>query len=467
MTKKTAARTSVRLARAGGIVLVAMLAAVFPAAAQDFGFGDGTNVASASTPNVTVGGSVGYTARVAPDFSDIKTSSVDSVPQANLSFSVSGKSISAYAVLKIDPDTLANNPAETLSQAWASAHLGNLEIKGGLQRISWGVADSLRVLDVLSPIDYRSLTFSDIEERYLPQASLSAKLSFGTSSSLQAVWTPFFEADQYAYSGKWEPKKIKSLMGTAYSNFYQLALASNGNNVELAKEYATAKTASFLSYPDTTSLKYSQAGLRFVTSLAGVDLGAQYWYGFDRRPSYDIATAQTTGQADISYDRLNHFGADAAFALGGFNFRLEGAANLTSDLKGDDPLVHNSNVAWSAGIDKDILGTTINLQGMQTYLLGADNITSATDIEYGDDDRSSTVALSLDHSFDRDRVKAQLAGMWEIEQEDYMLSPSLTFVLSDDLDLRVAGRLFLGDSSGNLGQYADNSYAEIGMSYSF
>lgn len=509
------ARKTISIAVRGAAIGFALLAlAAFPAAAQEgFGFGaaDGAQASAAAgtTPTVShiaISGDVDYSARLYPDTGDLASSSVDSLPSARIEFGASSTSISAFAALDLDPETLAKDPAKLLAEAWASADMGPLSVKGGLQRISWGVADSLRVLDVLSPHDYRSFTFSEVEDQYLPQASLSAKLSLGSKSSLQAVWTPFFEGDQYATSGKWEPKQMATMLATAkqgfywglhptangglgdglysayYSQAYAAAYAATGGDATAAAlvvsgqiaaiqaealEEAANRTASFIVYPDTDSLKYSQVGARFVTSLGGVDLGAQYWYGFDRRPSYDMATAMTSGEAEVSYDRLQHIGADAAFALAGFNVRLEGAANLTEDADGTNRLVHNRSLAWAAGVDKEILGTTVNLQGMQTYVLDAEGITSQYDVEYGAKNFDTKVALTLDRSFDRDKAKAQLAGVWEIEQEDYMLSPSIAFTVSDDAVLRLAGRVFLGDEDGNFGQYEGNSYAEVSIKYSF
>ena len=148
--------------------------ALAEAAGQDFGFGDaperaGEAAAEAkAAARVALGGAIDYSARAYPDSDELTASEVDSVPSAKLTFSASGRGISAFARLKLDPDTLANDPALALAEAWASASFGPLEIKGGWQRISWGVADSLRVLDVVSPRDYRAFTFREAEDQYLP-----------------------------------------------------------------------------------------------------------------------------------------------------------------------------------------------------------------------------------------------------------------------------------------------------------
>lgn len=106
-------------------------------------------------------------------------------------------------------------------------------------------------------------------------------------------------------------------------------------------------------YPDTQKLKYTQAGLRLTGTFGSFDWGASYYYGHYKQPSADLSATILSGKTtmpSLEYDWKQTFGLEAATVLGRFNLRGELAYNLTDDVAGDNPWVHNNSIAWLAGL---------------------------------------------------------------------------------------------------------------------
>ncbi|MDR2110849.1 MAG: hypothetical protein LBP32_06025, partial [Spirochaetaceae bacterium] len=72
-------------------------------------------------------------------------------------------------------------------------------------------------------------------------------------SKLEGVFVPNFEPVRFAESGRWASKDL-----------------------ELLRLFPPANVIR----PDTSTLAYAQAGLRFTTTIGGAaDIGFQYYYG--------------------------------------------------------------------------------------------------------------------------------------------------------------------------------------------
>jgi hypothetical protein len=222
-----------------------------------------------------------------------------------------------------------------------------------------------------------------------------------------------------------------------------------------------ARLASLMAYPDTDSLEHFQGGLRFTTTIAGADLGLQYFYGFLPTPAMDYSTYA------VSFNRYHQAGADFATVLAGFNVRAEIAANLTRDLEGDDPAVYNPALAFSVGFDRGLFaGLNLNLQYAGTYRLLDEGITSSLDIEADADILSTQVTAVLSQSLFKDTLEWRATLLWGVEEGDYLVVPSLAIKVGDAA-IELSAGIFGGESDGDLGQFEGSSYLKVGMKYRF
>jgi hypothetical protein len=131
--------------------------------------------------------------------------------------------------------------------------LKNLDLTVGKQRIQWGTADKLNVVDNLNPLDLANfLTFDPdyyLERR--PQTAVNLEFYPFKDSKLQLVWLP---------SRQYSPLP---------SGFSEMLKA----NLSALPEPEINLTT------ETSALKNTNFGLRFSTVLAKVDMGLSYYRG--------------------------------------------------------------------------------------------------------------------------------------------------------------------------------------------
>ena len=131
--------------------------------------------------------------------------------------------------------------------------LKNLDLTVGKQRIQWGTADKLNVVDNLNPLDFANfLTFDPdyyLERR--PQIALNFEYYPYKNSKLQFVWLP---SRQYSPL----PSGFSEMLKANLSDLPQPEINLNA---------------------ETSALKNTNYGLRLSTILAKVDVGLSYYRG--------------------------------------------------------------------------------------------------------------------------------------------------------------------------------------------
>lgn len=434
--------------------LLLALALVLPpsrAAAQAFGFG--TDPAAedpaaapdrASAPTaVTVHGKLVLGAVLFPeDLSDPASAEPENATAAFLDFVASGTS--AYAALRLsvaepalDAATAADFLDQAVEEAFLRLFLGSVTVEGGLRKLTWGKADSRGPLDVINPLDFTDLTVTDDLERRIARPLLRAVWAAGPMTQVEAVFLPSFEPHSIAFTGRWQPSEVRTLLDLGYTDF----------------------TA-----PETDRLDYAQAGMRFTTTTGSVDWGLQYFYGYLPTPAFDGSAPPTV---TILYTRYHQIGADLAAVLGGFGLRAEAAANLTEDLSGNDPVIYNPHLAFSLGADRDVWrDLNLNLQYAGTIRLADGGITSPFDIESDTEPfRSGLTAVAFQKLL-RDKLEWRVAALWNLADADILVSPSLSWT-EGDAEVKLAAGIFGGDEAGQMGQFADAAWVRLTLSYTF
>jgi hypothetical protein len=374
-----------------------------------------------------------------------------------------------------------------LDEAYLRGFFGPVEIGGGLRKLTWGKADSLGPLDVVNPLDYTDLTLlANPADMKIARPLLYAAFAAGDFTKVEGVFLPWFEGDRFDLSGgRWTPFAINTLRAAGISPFY----------------------------PDTATLDYAQAGIRFTTTVAlaraSADFGFQYFYGNLRRPAITVMSfpgggppppagipagqvAQETGDtpniatptppymvANVVYNRYHQIGIDYAQLIAGFNIRAEAAANITGDLAGDDGSVYNPSLAWSLGFDRDLFwNIKLNAQGTGTVRLFDNKIGAGAlaDTEAGTAAASTRLSFVLSRAFLRDELELKATGIWGIaagaadSSSDFLIMPALVGT-KGDIAVELSGGIFGGDdqakANGELGQYHANSFFKAGLRYRF
>lgn len=282
------------------------------------------------------------------DFSKYAT---EGKADSKLSLEAKGPKVDAAINFKLNQNGIQDNPASILDSAYVRLFFGSAYLEGGLLKLNWGRGDSLRVLDVINPLDLSDLSSTDPEAQKIAQTMLHAVVPLGEKANLELVYLPYFEGNKIAQEGRWTPSQItdmkilvhnslyygsnplansgngnglyygaySAVYADAYTNVFAAAMAGDyvaygvpANNSTAAAGFAntqatTAATAAsseiiyrvntdianrmtnMFVQPDTHSLEYSQGGIRLSGTLGAVDIGAQYYYGFIQNPVIDSA----------------------------------------------------------------------------------------------------------------------------------------------------------------------------------
>ena len=415
----------------------------------DFGFPSFSDGSSASF-SVSIGGDV--KAHLSGFFDDmgstekIKSIRLGDIFSGSLCFEVSSNAAEGFIKLNLTPVFPNSNesgvsPIE-IDEAYVRAFFGPVTVLGGLRKLTWGKADSFGPLDLINPIDYRDLTkLSNPQSVKIPRPMLHFGWAPGAFTKLETVFIPWFQGHKFATEGRWTPLQIRSLQALGVSSI----------------DFD----------PDTYTLEYAQAGTRLSTSFSSSDFGFQYYFGRLPRPAI-ILRMTPAPLPEPEYNYYHHFGADFARVIAGFNLRAEAGANVTSDLDGTDGTVENPSLVWSLGFDRDFSGITYNIQGQGRFRLFHDKIGGSLmeDCEAGTDLTSSRITGVISKKFLKDELELKITALWGIEDKDFLAMPSITWS-RNDVQVELSCGFFGGDKEGELGQYRDNNFVKLGLSYSF
>jgi len=166
---------------------------------------------------------------------------------------------------------------------WGNPHW---DIRAGRQIISWGVADGLRVTDLISPMDYTEFLAQDYDDIRIPVGALRARY-IHDSWSLEAVAVPVAE-------------------------FFKLP-------TDPANPWSVGMLPPEIR-PDPV-LKNSEFGARFCCFLGGVDFSLMALRTWTKMPELQVD--------HIGYHRLTVIGGDVSIPFGKFVFRGELADNIS------------------------------------------------------------------------------------------------------------------------------------------
>lgn len=301
-------------------------------------------------------------------------------------------------------------------EAYLTFHFSTIDLKLGKQFVFWGRTDWINPTDNITPWDYTNIT-AEIEDYRLAVNAVKADWYFG-ASSLEFVFVPYFT-----------PNKT-------------------GMEIPGAEEIL----------PEQKPENW-QEGIRFSSSVAGVNFSTSYWRGFDLFPT---VFPSLTG-LQIEYGRQQVFGADFDYAIGRFVFKGEGAYYLTEDTDGTNPFVKNPYIEYVLGTDWNVADNlTLNLQFVQKRTL------KWHEGFMGPMEKKTTNSASLRLSYKKEGFyNVQFIAVYNFEDGDYFLLPIFTYEISDGVNLYVGATIFNGPENSVFGRNKDFSKAFIEVKYSF
>ena len=483
--------------------------------AQDFGFDDEGNTASSSKISVKAGGEAGID--ISPYVYDLaegdfgEAFSVRDFFYGKVNFTISNAYVELYTAFNLNYASFnelfndrskLSDPSHTpliIDEAFIRSFIGPVNITFGMRKLAWGRADSPGPLDVTNPIDYTDLRYiTDIKARKIARPMIHVNWNTGDFSKLEGVYIINFAGHRFMQEGRWAPSQFANMIDTVQRGFtasavdrfgtMQNPMLMHGVSENLMSHFAGAS----LELPYTGSFDYFQAGIRYTTTIGSVDLGGQYFYGHLFRPAFTVAGIDeffndlllrnflrnpnnpyygNPGLISpvVKYNRYHQIGADYAQVLFGLNIRAEFAVFITNDRQGDDGSVQNPFIGWSLGFDRDILwGINLNVQCNETIRLFNSNIgdNPILDSEAGTNASETRLSVQLSKKFLRDNLESKAIFIWDIENSDCYIIPSLIWT-KNNFSAELSAGIFAGNEKGELGQYRKNSFIRLGAKYIF
>lgn len=337
------------------------------------------------------------------------------------------------------------------------------DLEFGLLKPVWGNADAIHVIDVLNPLDYTEPFGTSYLERKISQLMLKFNIPIGDNSLLEAVYLPTFEGNNISMSGIWEPYNIRNIE----EQIYQISAGQNPSVPEGILRDQASTIANSISVEEFDYFVDSQAAIRYSTSVNSVDIGATYYWGYLKEPTIDMDKMMESGSLNLIYNRVQILGLDLATQLMRFNLKGEFSLNLTEDIEGDDASVVNSSINYIVGFDINLPINNINflMQGVGSGILNSDEITPV-DPGYRDDEYIDfTIMFRLSDNYINETLYFEVAGAYDLFNNDFMLTPESVYKISDNLDLFIEYLILHGKKDTDFGQYRNNDRIRIGFEY--
>lgn len=476
-------------AAAGAVLLSSTIAAQ---TADDFG-DFGSDFGGESKQGIAVSGRASIDARAYCDTDSADKVDMQALPDARLGFSFNGANSDVNVIVHLDEYTIKNYPLDVLDEFTLRGYFGNFQIEAGKMKIVWGKGDKNHVIDNFNADDYHDFIIPDYIDRRVATPMIRAKYNFNVNNlSIEAVYTPFLPVDRFATSGRWVPGQVTKLKSgitagatTAVGTLYGQSIA---NPATYGAAYLTALTQANalnsnpdLIYPELNTLKYGQYGARLTGTFGPVDLGVSYYNGWYKQPSVNamkmssyltkyLSNTVTEDDKFLAYDKKQTFGLEFATAIWHFNVRGEACYNLTEDIDGTDPWVHNNSIGWLGGFDIDLpfWNMNVNIQEAGTYILHRDEIkNNIADIEKGKYAENKLIA-NVSTSFLNDKLVPEVTLVWVIENNDLVVLPKVTYTISDGLSLYATGMyIYSTEEDSQFYAWRNNSFVSVAASYKF
>ncbi|MCR5028973.1 MAG: hypothetical protein K6A31_06915 [Fibrobacter sp.] len=299
-----------------------------------------------------------------------------------------------------------------------------LEIKAGRQIVTWGVADGLRITDLISPMDYTEFMANDYDDIRVPVNAIDLKFP-GESFTAEAIFVP-------------TPEYF--VMPTGEDNPWSTELPE--------------KTRVDLENTPEKRLKNSEYGGRFRYFLENFDFTLTALHTYNKAPvtvtSYNPQTDSVLIQG--VYKPMNVVGGDISIPIGEFVLRGEAAeyfGEVLSSANGFSYKTRNTfnalaGLDWYAGNN-----WTLMLQYMHKYIA-----------DYRDDlaleKNSSTVTARISKELLNNTLKLSLFGYFDIDNLGFYARAAADYLVNDQITLSLGADRFDG-KRGTFKAYEKNT----------
>lgn len=299
-----------------------------------------------------------------------------------------------------------------------------LEVKAGRQIITWGVADGLRITDLISSMDYTEFMANDYDDIRMPVNAINLKYP-GESFSAEVVFVPVPEY---------------FVIPTSDDNPWQMPVPD--------------RARMDLSGTPEKRLKNSEVGGRLRFFLENLDFSLTALHTYNKSP---VTVARYNPQTDSIlikgiYEPMNVVGGDVSIPAGELVIRGEVAAYF-----GEPVALKNSMDYWRRSSFNALLGIdwyagdnwTMMAQYMHKVIMDYRSV-------LGTEQNTSMITARISKELLNNTLKLSVYGMFDVDNVGFYVRPAADYLLSDQITLSL-GADILGGRRGTFKTYDKNT----------
>lgn len=321
-----------------------------------------------------------------------------------------------------DLDQKKDSPGAELRELYLDIITRDADIRVGKQIVVWGVLEGIRITDEINPLDFRELILPDLMDYRIPLWTVKTDLYRG-DDSYQLLWIPDIKFHQPAPPGsEWE-------------------LLQEVPNTEEPKSF---------------TLRNSEFGIRYSTTLLDSEVSFSYLYTWDDFPVVYRSAAINSALDPVffpTYTRINMYGTTGVKQVGAGVLKAEiayvpdkyfGLQNDT-DRDGDGYLddqgeLQRKHIRWGVGYDFSKFGADFSPAISQWIILGHDD-------DLIQDKFDTSLTLFVRKPIPEQSVVLQLLAIGLVNLKELYLKPKVIFTVTDHFQVATGFDIFTGKRS--------------------
>ena len=350
-----------------------------------------------------------------------------------------GKSYLFASLNSVNNHILEDQTGIELREAFFQYSDKNWDLKAGKQIIIWGIADGLRVTDLISPMDYSEFLARDYDDIRIPVSAFRLKY-LKPSYNLELVFVPVPE-------------------------FFILPV-----DVENPWSITASSTIPYqidLAYTPDKKIRNSEYGGRFSFFLSGIDFSVSALHTWNKMPAfeYSFSAGQDTLNLQACYARLDMLGLDFSMPTGKFVIRGE-IAEYFGELQEVDLQAEN-NKPLEKNTTNFLLGTDWYPGSEWTVTAQYSHKLIMDDDESIEDEKNTGLStFGMTRNLFRRTLTVSTFTYIDLTNGGFFNRTGTDYSLTDQIHLMAGYDWFHGEK-GNFGMYHNNSEYWVKAKFSF